>query len=303
MKRTTSRLRELLRSEETLVAPGAYDPLTGRVIEAAGFDAVYVGGYTTGAHTCTTEPLMTITEQIHVGERIARSVSVPVLVDGHTGGGNAAHAARTVREFEAAGVAGIHIEDQVYPKSLSYHHGVKEVIPLDEAVRALRVAQNARSDPDFLVIARTDAWGASNGGLDETIRRMDAFANAGAEALMPLAFDPDDAAAISKAVPEVPMVWLAGLGGTAGMKEMADSEGKGRGYPELSIEDVRELGYEIVLYPVATIIAAVGAVNALVAEIRDKRVCDFEGFAEANDLIRNLVQVDDLYAIESGATT
>jgi 2-methylisocitrate lyase-like PEP mutase family enzyme len=298
MSYSTKQLRGLLASSKPLVIPGAYDPLSARVIEAAGFPAVYLGGYATGAQSCITEPLMSITEQIDAAAKVAGNVSIPVLVDGHTGGGNLAHLARTVRTFERVGVAGIHIEDQVYPKSLGYHHGVKEIVPLEDAVKAIKVANISRSDPDFLIIARTDAWGAEGGGMDETVRRMEAFAAAGAEALVCNVSDPEDAAIVRRAVPEVPMVWFAGVGGSGGMKELTDSDGRARPTPELSIEDIAELGFDIIIYPVATVVAAVGAVSTLMARLRTERVCDFEGFAEANSLLRRLIHLDKLWDVE-----
>lgn len=301
MRNVTHQLRQLLASNEPLVIPGSYDPLSARVIEAAGFPAVYLGGYATGAQNCATEPLMSITEQIDAAAKVAANVSVPVIVDGHTGGGNLAHLARTVHDFANVRVAAIHIEDQTYPKSLSYHHGVKQIVPLEDGVKAIKVANAARDDDEFLIIARTDAWGADGGGIDETMRRMEAYADAGAEALLPNVHHPEDAIRVRAAVPEVPMVWFAGLGGSAGMKELIDSDGRSRPIPELSIEEVVDLGFDIIIYPVATVVAAVKAVNDLMTKIREQRVCDFDGFAEANSLLRKLIRLDEMWNVERGA--
>lgn len=296
---STRRLRALLASEEPVVAPGVYDPLTARLAEMNGFNAVYVGGWTTGAHTCATEPLLTLTEQLYVAERIARNVNVPVIMDGHTGYGAATHAVRTVRECEAAGIAAIHIEDQLFPKRLGYHSGIKHVVPLDEAVLKLKAAINARTDSNFLVIARTDAWGAENGGLDETIRRLKAFANAGAEALLPMVFDPVQARKVRQAIPNLPMIWLAGLGGMD-LKETSDSKAEGHGrVAELSISDIRALGYEIIVYPLAPIIAAAAAVNKQFRGIRDAGICDVQDLEEGRQAIQKAIRFDALEEIEN----
>lgn len=220
-------------------------------------------------------------------------------MDGHTGYGDATHAARTVRECEAAGIAGLHIEDQLFPKRFGYHAGVKQVVPIDEAVFKLRAAMAARTNPNFLVIARTDAWGAEGGGLEEAIRRMEAYAEAGAEAVLPMVFDPEDAITVREAIPEVPMVWLAGLSGMK-LKETSDSEGRDKsGLPELSVAEIRRIGYEIIIYPLAPIVAATMAVNKLLLEIRDTGLCNLKGFEEGRRAIHDAIRIEEIYSIEA----
>ena len=158
-----SSLRARLQRGETIAAPGAYDPLSARVVQALGFAAVYTGGYMTGAHTSITEPLLTLTEQVEVAQKVAHAVDLPVITDAGAGYGDPLHVMRCVREFEAAGIAGIHIEDQVYPKRASYHKGLEHIVPLQEFVERMSYALKARRDPDFLIIGRTDAFSASKG--------------------------------------------------------------------------------------------------------------------------------------------
>jgi 2-methylisocitrate lyase-like PEP mutase family enzyme len=134
-------LRERLRQGETIVAPGAYDPISARVVQFLGFPAVYTGGYITGAHTTITEPLLTLTEQVEVAHKVVRAVNLPVLADAGAGYGDPLHVMRCVREFEAAGIAGIHIEDQVYPKRASYHKGLEHIIALEEFQERLTYAR------------------------------------------------------------------------------------------------------------------------------------------------------------------
>ena len=158
-----SNLKHRLAAGETIVAPGAYDPMSARLVQSLGFDTVYVGGYMSGAHLAVTEPLMTLTEQVEVAERVAKSVPLPVICDAGAGYGDPVHTMHTVRTFERAGICGIHIEDQVFPKRASYHAGLEHVIPMDEFLEKMRYALEARSDPNFLIIGRTDSFTAVEG--------------------------------------------------------------------------------------------------------------------------------------------
>ena len=171
MPSVRSSLRERLQRGETIAAPGAYDPLSARVVQALGFPAVYTGGYMTGAHTSITEPLLTLTEQVEVAQKVAHAVDLPVITDAGAGYGDPLHVMRCVREFEAAGIAGIHIEDQVYPKRASYHRGLEHIVPMQEFVERMTYALKARRDPDFLIIGRTDAFSAVEGSREELVRR------------------------------------------------------------------------------------------------------------------------------------
>lgn len=181
--RPTTRLRELLAGGKTLLAPGAHDALTARVFEKLGFDLIYMTGYGTAAAIGLPDVgLATMTEMVRNAHDIAGTVSIPVVCDADTGYGNAVNVVRTVREYIRAGVAGIHLEDQVAPKRCGHVAG-KRVIDLEEAAGKIRAAVDTRNahDPDFLIIARTDARGAVGGGLDDAIRRANAYAKAGAD--------------------------------------------------------------------------------------------------------------------------
>ena len=174
-----SDLKNRLTSGKTIVAPGAYDPVSARLVQSLGFDTIYTGGYMTGAHLAVTEPLMTMTEQVEVAARVARAVDLPVICDADAGYGEPVHTMHCVRTFEAAGIAGIHIEDQFYPKRASYHAGLEHVIPAEEFLEKMRYALQARTDPDFLIIGRTDAFTAVEGDMDEAIRRGNALRDLG----------------------------------------------------------------------------------------------------------------------------
>jgi 2-methylisocitrate lyase-like PEP mutase family enzyme len=181
--KATTRLRQLLASGKTLVAPGAHDAMTAMVLEKVGFDLIYMTGYGTAAAMGMPDVgLATIGEMIRNAQYMASAVSIPIVADSDTGGGNAVNVVRTIREYIQAGVAGIHMEDQVTPKR-SGHWAGKRLIPIEEAVGKIRAAVDTRDrlDRDFVIVARTDARAAVGGGVDEAIRRGNAYADAGAD--------------------------------------------------------------------------------------------------------------------------
>jgi 2-methylisocitrate lyase-like PEP mutase family enzyme len=179
MTKSTTRLRELLARPETLLAPFTYDGFTARIAEEAGFDAVYMSGFATSMSKGMPDVgLLTQTEMIQNASTIVDAVSVPVLADADTGYGNAINVGRTIRQYERAGVAGVHIEDQVAPKKCGFFDG-KMVIEMDEAARKIQAAVEARSDDDFVVIARCDSLVIN--GWDDAERRCRAYVDAGAD--------------------------------------------------------------------------------------------------------------------------
>ena len=182
--RPTTRLRELLASKTPLLVPGCYNALSAKILERAGFPAVYMTGYGTSLSLLGMPDagLATMTE-MHLNARyIANAIAQPVIADADNGYGNAINVIRTVREYIQTGVAAIHIEDQVIPKRCGHVAG-RRVIPIDEAVGKYRAAAEARRelDPDFVIVARTDARGAHGGSLDEAIARANAYLAAGAD--------------------------------------------------------------------------------------------------------------------------
>jgi 2-methylisocitrate lyase-like PEP mutase family enzyme len=172
-------LRERLESSELLVAPFVYDALQAKIAEATGFEAVYMTGFGTAAARGLPDlGLLSLTEMVQNARFIAGAVEVPVICDADTGYGNALNVMRTVREFEDAGASAIHLEDQVWPKRCGFLEG-KQVIPAEQMIPKLRAACDARRDPDFVIIARTDALQPH--GWDEAERRARAYAEAGAD--------------------------------------------------------------------------------------------------------------------------
>jgi 2-methylisocitrate lyase-like PEP mutase family enzyme len=246
-----SDLKNRLKSGQTIVAPGAYDPISARVAQSLGFDTIYTGGYMSGAHLAVTEPLMTLTEQAEVGARVAQSVNLPVICDADAGYGEPVHAMHTVRTFEKAGVAGIHIEDQVFPKRASYHAGLEHVIPLDEFLDKMKYALQARTDPDFLIIGRTDAFTAVEGDMNEAIRRGNALRDLGVDVVMPRGVrQKHDLDTFRKGVPDVPLLVIAGT-------------------DDITVKEYEDLGYQVIIYATTPIVAAVNGLKQVYQSLKE----------------------------------
>lgn len=233
------KLRDLLERKKFLITPGITTPLHAMIVEKAGFDFVYVGGYDVSL-TLLGLPdvgLITETEMLNNARHIARSVNLPVIADTDTGYGNAINVIRTVQDFEAAGLAAIHIEDQMSPKRCGHVAG-KMVIPLEEAVGKLQAALDARKDKAFVIIARTDAVAATGGGLDEALRRGKAFARIGCDVIWAefptadLEYPKRFAAGMRREFPDVPLY----LNYSANLK-WQESKAK--------FEDFAEMGYKV----------------------------------------------------------
>ena len=175
----TTRLRQLLAAEGLIVAPFVMNALHARIAESVGFDAVYMTGAGTAAERGFPDVgLLTMTEMTANARYIANAVDIPVICDADTGYGNALNVQRTVREYEAAGVAAIHLEDQAFPKKCGFFEG-KQVVPMAEHIQKIRAALEARRDPDFVIIARCDAYAVT--GWEDTVRRCRAYRAAGAD--------------------------------------------------------------------------------------------------------------------------
>lgn len=227
--RPTTRLRALLAgaSRRTLIVPGCYDALSARVLEHAGFPAIYMSGYGTSLALLGLPDagLATLTEMALNARLIAGAVRAPVIADADTGYGNAVNVVRTVEEYVRAGVAGLHLEDQVAPKRCGHVAG-REVIGREEAVRKVRAACDTRAalDPDFVVVARTDSRGAHGGSLDEAIDRANAFLEAGG-ANMAFVEGPADRGEVERVCREVrgPIFYnMTGISPRFSEAEMAD---------------------------------------------------------------------------------
>jgi len=244
--RTTTRLRELLAGPDLIVAPGAYDALSARLIAQAGFPAVYMTGFGTAASVLGQPDvgLLTMSEMVSRAAALAAVIAsvvgdLPLIADADTGYGNPINVRRTIREYERAGVAGLHIEDQVWPKKCGHMEG-KQVIPKDEMVQKVRAAVEARQDPDFVIIARTDANAVH--GLEDAIRRGKAYHEAGADVIFIEApRSMTELRSIAQAFPGVPLLFNWAESGKT---------------PPLPLEEIRTLGFKLVIFPVSLLFAA-----------------------------------------------
>lgn len=206
--------RKLLNEKGCFVQPAVYDPLGARIAEEAGIKLLGLGGYAMGAHLAVTEPLTSLEDAARITRQISLVSGLPLMVDAGAGWGEPLHVMHTVRTLEAAGAASIHLEDQYYPKRVSYHRGVEEVIDMEEMVQKLKAALRARRDPDFVIVARTDAMRTH--GYDEGIRRARAYVKAGAEAILCFPNDEAETKSVAKDLPGVPLVYVNSTGNSFG---------------------------------------------------------------------------------------
>ncbi|HEX2848989.1 MAG TPA: isocitrate lyase/PEP mutase family protein [Acidimicrobiales bacterium] len=250
---TPRRLRDLLSDRTPVLAPGVYDALGARLVEEAGFDAVYMTGFGTAAGLLGRPDvgLLTMTEMVDNAHRIARATSLPLIADADTGYGNAINVVRTVQEYEQAGVAALHLEDQVMPKRCGHMEG-KQVVPADEMVTKVRAAVAARSSDDLVIIARTDAGAVE--GFDAAIERARRYRDAGADVLFVEAATTEaEVERIATELDDVPLLFNWAEGGKT---------------PPLPLDRIRELGFAIVIFPVGLLLATVQAARATLAAIK-----------------------------------
>jgi carboxyvinyl-carboxyphosphonate phosphorylmutase len=251
--RTTTTLRQMLKAPGIIVAPGAYDGFSARLIEAAGFHAVYMTGAGTAASHLGQPDLglATMTEMATHARHLASCVSLPVIADADTGYGNVLNVVRTVREYERAGVAGLHLEDQVTPKKCGHIAG-KQVIPAREFADKIRAAAEYRTDPDFVIIARTDARAVTS--LDDAIERGNLYAEAGADVIFVEAPQTEDE--IHRVAREVKAPLLANMV-------------QGGRTPAVKAAELERLGFKIAIFPAVCMAAAVTAIEGALARLRE----------------------------------
>jgi carboxyvinyl-carboxyphosphonate phosphorylmutase len=246
-----SRFRALLNRDGMVVAPGAYDCITAKLIEQAGFHAVYMTGAGTAASLGYPDfGLVTMSEMVANAGRIAAAVQAPVVADADTGYGNELNVFRTVREFERSGVAGIHIEDQEFPKKCGHLEG-KQVVSREDYVAKIRAAVGARGDRDFMIIARTDSRAVA--GLAEAVARANAALAAGADmAFVEAPQTMEEVAAVPREV-SGPCLLNVVRGGKT---------------PDLDLRDAERMGYKLAIVPGLLIKSVVGICDQVLAELK-----------------------------------
>jgi methylisocitrate lyase len=273
--RKTSQFRRLLKGKKILVAPGAFDGLSARLIERAGFPLIYVtGGGIARSMGYPDMGLLTMSEVIMRVKNIVEVTNIPVLADADTGYGNALNVMRTVREFETVGAAGIHIEDQITPKKCGHYEG-KSLVSEEEMVKKIEAAIEARTDPDFVIIARTDARAVE--GLENAIRRGRRYAEAGAD-----------------------MIFVEAPQSVEEIKEIANSIStpllinmfKGGKTPLVPMDELEAMGYRVAIVPSPLQLAAIHAMDQLLQILKEKGT--IEPFSERMVSFKERDEIIDL---------
>lgn len=274
---------------QPLVLPGCYDALGARLIEQAGFDAVYMTGFGTAAGLLGRPDvgLLGLAEMVDNARRVAGATDLPTVADADTGYGNQINVIRTVQEYERSGVAGIHIEDQILPKKCGHMDG-KEVVGADEFVAKIAAAASARQDPNFVLIARTDARAPE--GLDEAIARAHRCVEAGADVLFVEALQGvDEIEKVAQEFAGVPLLFNWAEGGKT---------------PPLSYAEIAELGFAMIICPIGTLLSATQAMQRFLTQLKADgtplgALPDLMPFGEFTDTI-GLPEITDLEQRFSG---
>lgn len=280
-------LRQMLNSREKIMAPGAYDAWSAKLIENAGFPAVYMTGYGVSASVLGKPDigLLTLSEMVTSAKNIVASVNIPVIADADNGYGGSLNVVRTTQEYEQVGVAAIQFEDQVTPKRCGHMEG-KEVIPMEEMVAKIKAAVYARKDPDFVIIARTDARAVL--GFDEALRRAKAYEAAGADVIF---FEAPQSLEEMKTVAKEIKVPL-----------LANMVEKGK-TPLTQATELNEIGYSIIIYPVSLLYNATKAIQEMLIQLKEDETTStmldkLVSFPEFNSTIK----LDELRDLEKSFT-
>ncbi len=292
MERMTTRLRRLLEAPELLIAPGVAECVGARLVAEQGFDALYMTGAGTTASRLGMPDvgLLGVTEMADNAGRIAEAAGLPLIADADTGYGGPINVRRTVRCYERAGVAGVHMEDQDWPKRCGHLAG-KTLIPAEEMCAKVRAAVDARSDPDFIVIARTDAIAVE--GFEAALDRAKAYEEAGADVLFVEApTTMEEVEAIPRAFARPTLYNMAMSGKT----------------PVLPASEIEALGFGVVIYPGLSLSAAIPAIRRALAELRETggieaSSADMASFRDFFELmgLEAVQGLESRYAVSEGA--
>jgi 2-methylisocitrate lyase-like PEP mutase family enzyme len=283
--------RDLLASGEVILAPGAFDALSARIVEMAGFSAVYMTGFGTSAALLGQADvgLLTQTEMVENARRIVQAVGIPLIADADTGYGNPLNVIRTVRLYERAGVAAIHLEDQIMPKKCG-HMENKQLIPAREMAAKIRAASAARESPDFTLIARTDARAVE--GLPAALDRAARYLDAGADILFVEAPQSrEDIEAVATRFAGTPLLFNWAEGGKT---------------PAIPYSELQQFGFRVVIFPISLLLSATRAMQAAAQRIRAdgtpiallpglptfQEFTDFVGLPEIREIERQFGVVD-----------
>ena len=287
MQRMTTALRKLVNAGKFLELPTAYDAVTGRLIQSVGFKSVYVGGFVTGGSTAISEPQLTMSEQISVASNVANGLNIPVVMDAGAGWGEPLHTMRTIRECIRAGIAGVHIEDQLFPKRAHYHTYVAHNIPINEYRDKIKLAcvQRDETDKDFVIIARSDA--CREQGYKEAVKRMLVAREVGAD--MGLIFPRNHKETVNAPKDcKLPMVYV-------------QSRGNRDKRPLYSNAQLKDMGYAGCIDAILAIGVQFHFMRKALIEL--KKTGDYSGMTQeewitARHDIETLIGLDEHYEIE-----
>lgn len=278
------KFRELLARPGFILAMGVWDPLSARVAESEGMECVHLGGYQLGVGSVISEPLISLGELANFTRCITSAVRLPLIIDAGAGYGEPLHVMRTVKELERAGAAGLHIEDQFYPKRAHYHQGVEHIVSREEMLDKIKAAVAARSDPDFMIMGRTDAMATD--GFAEGVERANLFLEAGADMVMVF---PNSLEEAKRAPREI-----------KGPVAYVNSEGNRLKRPVFSVQEFEDMGYKLATYPTQLLCPAVQEMKRVVRNFKIKGVSGFtqEQMIPWRKECEDLIGLDEYYKIE-----
>lgn len=279
------RFRELLARPGIISQPVIYDALGARIAEGLGFEALGLGGYAMGAHLATSEPLLSLEDVATITRYITLATKLPLMVDAGAGWGEPMHTMHTVKVLEHAGASSVHIEDQIFPKRVHYHKGVEHVIPAEEMATKLRAAMHARTDPNFVIVARTDAMRTD--GYAEGIRRARAYAEAGADMIMLFPNNEEETRSAPKDLPEIPLIYV-------------NSEGNRLGRGVFAVQDLGAWGWKMASDAITTINVAARALRDILSTLKETGRTGLrqEDMIPVRKFVEDAIGLDRYYQIE-----
>jgi 2-methylisocitrate lyase-like PEP mutase family enzyme len=282
MKTAAATLRDIIARPTATMVPLVLDPLSAKIAESAGFEAMYLGGGTLGYVKTGTEANLSVTQMAQTGLEIRAASPLPLILDGQCGWGDAMHMRNTILTTEAAGFAGIEIEDQLMPKRAHHHLGIEHLIPTEHMIEKIKVAVAARRDPDFVIIGRTNACRSE--GVEEALRRAEAFRKAGADVLLLLQKTPEEARFIGERL-EGPLLYMM-TGGTPSMG--------------MTMEEFGKLGFKIVLDALTPFYARQRALQNCYQALARGEIDPLVGrdFPAITDEVHQLIDLDAMIDIE-----
>ena len=282
-------MRRLMAREGAFMRPAVCDPMMARIAQQAGFESLGIGGFAIGAHTCLTEPLLSMSELVEEAARIQAAADIPATVDVGAGFGEAIQVWRTVREFERAGLAGIQMEDQIFPKRAHYHRDYQEhIIAPEHMIEKIIAAKEARQDDNFVLMIRTDAMRTE--GYASAVQRANAYVEAGADLIMVFPNDIEETRAAPKDI-NAPLVYVV-------------SHGNRVGRPIPHANELADMGYKVISYAILSVLVTYRALDSAFRRLRETGDAgvDLAEMRQARQEIEDLIGLPNLYSIEERTT-